>query len=98
MKFEAEDVELHEAEDDEEREEIAALIQEIEMEFDPHLVIDGETGTLDIEIDPAAWYTNFDGTVVDLSAFDYATTGQVVELEAKFSDGFTKIELEAFND
>jgi hypothetical protein len=137
MKFEAEDVDLDEA-DEEDAAEIAALIQQIEaagftdwpenaslvvvgtftptggeakpftayfeaeikveMEFDPPLVIDGETGTLDIVIDPAAWYTNLDGTVMDLSAFDYATTGQVVEFEAKFEDGFTKIELEGFDD
>lgn len=138
MKFEAEDVDLDEADDEDEGADIAALIQEIEaagftdwpedaslvvvgsftptggeaqpftayfeaeikveMEFDPALVIDGETGTLDIEIDPAAWYTNLDGTVMDLSAFEYATSGQVVEFEAKFDDGFTKIEMEGFDD
>lgn len=70
----------------------------IEMAFDPMLVIDGESGTVDIEIDPSAWYSSGDGTVVDLSAYDYEATGEVVEFEAKMADGFEKIELEGFND
>jgi hypothetical protein len=69
----------------------------VELAFDPALVIDGESGTVDIEIDPAAWYT--DGAfVIDLSAYDFATTGEVVEFEAKMADGFKKVELEGFND
>ncbi|HSH46050.1 MAG TPA: hypothetical protein VK966_09350 [Longimicrobiales bacterium] len=69
----------------------------VEMDLDPALVVDGESGTIDIEIDPAAWYT--DGTaVVDLSAFDYAATGEVVEFEAKVENGFHKVELEGFDD
>lgn len=70
----------------------------VELAFDPALVIDGESGTVDIEIDPAAWFVNADGTVIDLSAFDYATTPQVVEFEAKMEHGFSKIELEGFDD
>ena len=45
-------------------------------------------------IDPAVWFVNDDGTVDDLSAFDYDTTGELFEFEAKFEDGFTKIELD----
>ncbi|HUF12633.1 MAG TPA: hypothetical protein VMN78_06020 [Longimicrobiales bacterium] len=71
----------------------------IEMAFDPPLVIDGEPGTLDIQIDPAAWFSNLDGSVTDLSEFDFvASGGQVVEFEAKMEHGFTKIELEGFDD
>lgn len=69
----------------------------IELDFDPALVIDGESGTVDIQINPAAWYT--DGTsVIDLSAYDYATTGEVAEFEAKMGDGFEKVELQGFDD
>lgn len=70
----------------------------VEMEFDPALVIDGENGTVNVEIDPAGWFGNPDGTVIDLSMFDFATTGQIVEFEAKMEHGFTKIELEGFDD
>ena len=70
----------------------------VEMELDPALVVDGESGTLDITIDPVAWFTEVNGAVIDLSAFDYATTGAVLEFEAKMEHGFTKIELEGFDD
>ena len=69
----------------------------VELELDPPLVIEGESGTIDIQIDPSAWFVDGDG-VIDLSAFDFAETGEVLEFEAKFEDGFTKIELEGFDD
>lgn len=70
----------------------------IEMALDPALVIDAADGTIDVEVDPVAWFTSTDGTVVDLSAFDYAATGEVADFEAKLEFGFTKIELEGFDD
>ncbi|MGH7448666.1 MAG: hypothetical protein ACRELT_13940 [Longimicrobiales bacterium] len=138
IKFEVADADLDEAADDDDAEEIIALIEQIEaagftdwpadaslvivgtftptggeprpftayfeaevkveMAFDPALVIDGENGTVDVEIDPAAWFGNPDGTVIDLSMFDFVSTGQVVEFEAKMEHGFRKIELEGFDD
>lgn len=138
LKFETDDADLDEAGDDEDAEEIASLIQQIEaagftdwpddaslvivgtftptggeprpftayfeaevkieMDLDPALVIEGGSGTVDVEIDPASWFANADGTVIDLSAFDFATTGSVVEFEAKMEHGFSKIELEGFDD
>lgn len=70
----------------------------VEMDLPELLVIDGESGTVDVEIDPAAWYVNPDNTVIDLSDYDYATTNEVVEFEAKMVHGFSKVELEGFND
>ncbi len=46
-----------------------------------------------VEIDPLAWFALNDGTVEDLSVYDYGTTAEVVELETKMADGFTKIEV-----
>jgi hypothetical protein len=63
------------------------------LAFEEPLVI-GEAGQfVTVFVDPAIWFANGDGTVDDLSAFDYDTTGEVVTFEAKFEDGFTKIEL-----
>lgn len=45
-------------------------------------------------LDPAAWFTNPDGTATNLALFDWETTQQVFDLEVKLLDGFTKIEVE----
>lgn len=69
---------------------------EIELEFDPPAVVDAEdpqTAIL-VEIDPRAWFTRSDGTVWDLSAWDYAATGAVVEFEAEMEHGFTRVEID----
>jgi hypothetical protein len=70
----------------------------VELDFDPALVIDGADGSVDVQIDPNAWFLNADDTVIDLSVFDFATSGELVDFEAKMEHGFTKIELEGFND
>jgi hypothetical protein len=44
-------------------------------------------------VDPAIWFVN-DGTVDDLRMYDYDTTGEAFKFEAKFEDGFTKIEID----
>ena len=68
----------------------------VEMEFDEPLMIaeDATNQSVTIFIDPSAWFENTDGTVVDLSALDFEATGEVVDFEFKFADGFTKIELD----
>lgn len=43
---------------------------------------------------PALWFVESDGSVTDLTQFDFAASGDVVEFEAKFKDGFTKIEID----
>jgi hypothetical protein len=35
---------------------------------------------------------------LDLSQFDFVTTGEILEFEAKMEHGFSKIELEGFDD
>jgi hypothetical protein len=65
----------------------------VEMAFDPPLELSGEDVLVVVEIDPLAWFTNPDGSVVDLSELDYEATGEVVEFEAKMSDGFSKVEI-----
>jgi hypothetical protein len=65
----------------------------VEKEFDPALVIDDANKAVTVEVDPSAWFLS-GGRVIDLSAFDFARTGRVVEFEAKMDDGFTKIEFD----
>lgn len=63
-------------------------------EDDPMVVEEGGDLSVTVFIDPAIWFANDDGTVDDLSIYDYVETGEVFEFEAKFEDGFTKIELD----
>lgn len=65
----------------------------VEKEFDPALVIDDANRAVTVEVDPSAWFLS-GGQVIDLSAFDFARTGEVVEFEAKMENGFTKIEFD----
>lgn len=62
---------------------------EVEQEFATPLVVD-ETGAnqvVTVNVVPAAWFVHADGTVEDLSAHDFETTGDVVEFELEFEDG-----------
>ncbi|HEV8600791.1 MAG TPA: hypothetical protein VGQ69_15625 [Gemmatimonadales bacterium] len=67
---------------------------EIEKNFTPPLVVDQGNETITIELDPAVWFRRFDGTVLDLSAFDFLRTGDVVEFEAELENGFQTIEFD----
>ena len=67
----------------------------VELEFDPPFeVVEGDDQAVTVFVDPAIWFANPDGSVVDLSAFDFDVTGEVVKLEVKFEDGFTKVEVD----
>lgn len=70
----------------------------IELEFsaeEPLVVEEGDNPTATVFIDPAIWFYNDDGTVEDLSEYDYvAPDYEVFKFEAKFEDGFVKIELD----
>ena len=68
----------------------------VELSFDPPMIVtsDAETVGVVVEVDPVAWFTRDDGTVWDLSEFDFETTGDVIDFEAKMGDGFTKIEVD----
>lgn len=69
---------------------------EIERRLTPPVVIaDGEPGPdLTVELRPDIWFMQSDGTVLDLSMYDYDTTGQVLEFELEMEDGITEIEIE----
>lgn len=69
----------------------------VELEFpddDPMVVAEGGELSVTVFVDPAIWFANDDGSVDDLSMYDFDTTGEVFQFEAKFEDGFSKIELD----
>jgi hypothetical protein len=70
---------------------------EIEMELIPNLVID-ETGAasreLTVDVSPRIWFTNPDGTVLELQNYDFDSTGEVLEFEVEMENGFTEIEFD----
>ncbi len=75
------------------------LEAEIEVERDlvPPLVVadDGSDGIdLTVDIRPDIWFGSSDGTVLDLSQYDYDATGQLLEFEVEMEDGIVEIEIE----
>lgn len=72
---------------------------EVEQEFDPPLVLDDAASqTVTVNLDPAVWFKLGDGTVLDLAAFDFGTTGRVSEFEVEIEQGFVEIEHEPDDD
>lgn len=69
---------------------------EIEMAFEPHLVItdDSPDKSVTVQLDPALWFKLGNGEVLDLSRYDFDTTGTVHEFEVEVENGFTKVEHE----
>lgn len=70
---------------------------EIERALVPPLVVgpDGTTGAdITVDIRPDIWFSLPDGSVLDLSAYDYDDTGMVLEFELEMEDGFTEIEID----
>lgn len=67
---------------------------EIEMPIDPPVTVDAGSGPtqLTVKIQPSSWFTNQDGTVMDLSQYDYATTGQVMDFEVEMEHGFAEVD------
>ncbi|MFV1988614.1 MAG: hypothetical protein ACC682_15175 [Gemmatimonadota bacterium] len=63
---------------------------EIEEEFSPPLDLTDSDATVTVIVDPALWFANGDGTVMDLSQYD----GMVVEFEAEFENGFSDIDFD----
>ncbi|MFB6278127.1 MAG: hypothetical protein ABEK75_01335 [Salinibacter sp.] len=53
---------------------------------------EGFSRELIVRLDPARWFERGDGTIQDLSQFDYEATGTVKELEAEFEEGVAEIE------
>ncbi|MEM7415610.1 MAG: hypothetical protein AAF389_08965 [Gemmatimonadota bacterium] len=70
---------------------------EVEMDLDPPLVVDGTETTpvsLTIDVQPDRWFVQNDGSLLDLSAYDWATTGLLLELEVEIEDGFVEVEVD----
>ncbi|MDR8390502.1 hypothetical protein NC796_05065 [Aliifodinibius sp. S!AR15-10] len=69
---------------------------EIEIEFSPPLEVGENTVNklLRVNIDPAAWFLRNDGTVRDLSQYDYESTGQILEFEVEIENGFKSVEVD----
>lgn len=69
---------------------------EIEKEFPNPLVIEDGMGnqTVTVTVDPSVWFTAADGSVVDLSQYDFQSTGSVAEFEIEMENGFTELEFE----
>lgn len=67
---------------------------EIETFFPSALVVDGGDRSVTIEVNPAFWFRNANGSVVDFSLYDFATTGRVLEFEAEIEEGFLEAEFD----
>lgn len=67
---------------------------EVELRFDPMLTIDGNGASraVEVNVQPALWFSNADGTVMDLSEFDHAATGEVREFDVEVARGFAQVE------
>lgn len=64
---------------------------ELEMALNPPLVIgEGDDPIVTVDVDPRLWFLTGSGGVRDLSAFDFATTGRVAELEIEVEKGFIR--------
>lgn len=70
---------------------------EVELAFGeemPLMVVEGGGRLVIVSIDPAVWFTNGDGTVIDLSVYDYDVTGEVFPFDGDLTGGFAGIELD----
>jgi hypothetical protein len=63
----------------------------VEMELEPPLVIteEGPSRVITVEVHPDLWFRRIDGSVVDLSAFDFERTGWIVRVPL-FERGFRR--------
>ena len=60
---------------------------ELEMDLEPPLEITDAGETITVELHVADWFLQPDGTVADLSQYDFTTTGEVVEFELEIENG-----------
>jgi len=62
---------------------------EIELTLDPPLEITDASQSVTVELNLADWFGRPDGTVLDLSQFDFGTTGTVIDFELEMENGLT---------
>lgn len=69
---------------------------EVEREFNPPLEVteDSISQAVSIQINPTKWFVKSDGSVIDLSQYDWDEYQQLLEFEAEFEDGVEKIEVD----
>ncbi len=69
---------------------------EVEMTLNPPFSVDSESlqEVLVVNVAPDAWFLRPDGTVWDLSHFDYEQTGELLEFEFELENGFVSAEEE----
>lgn len=69
---------------------------EIEMPLVPPITIDSAADDHDftVVVDPSEWLKSVDGSVLDLSARDYGTTGELMVFEVEIENGFKEIEFD----
>ncbi len=63
---------------------------EVELDLIPALEVtdEGVSRSIVIELSPGRWFLRGDGTVMDLSEFDFPKTGEIVEFELEIEHGF----------
>lgn len=62
---------------------------DVELEFTTPLVVtEGMSEGIVIEVSPSLWFSRADGTVWNLSEFNYADTQELIEFELEIDDGF----------
>lgn len=73
---------------------------EVEMEFDTPLEITeaGASEAVTVNVAPELWFANADGSVIDLSAYDFGPSEELLEFELKMKEGFTSVEREEDDD
>ena len=72
---------------------------EIELEFDePVDVAQLAEEALTVQVDPEAWFTEADGSVLNLASYDFEDDEELLEFEVKMKEGFSSVEIEREDD
>lgn len=75
---------------------------EIEREFNPPLEVteNNMQQVVSVNINPAGWLQQEDGSVIELSKYDWDEQGELLEFSAEFEDGIEELEVdeEEFDD
>jgi hypothetical protein len=73
---------------------------EIEREFATPLEVTEANSqkVLSVQFSPSEWFKKSDGTVIDLSAYDWDENQQLLEFEAEFEKGVKDIEMDDESD
>lgn len=68
----------------------------VDMDLDPALSVSGSGAdrALTVRLAPDRWFLMADGSVRDLSQFDYATTGQVLAFSLEIDRGFVAVDID----